>query len=93
MTIGEGAAIAAARAIAAREGHPPWREDTINVTRRTVSGRDVWSVRTDDAPAPGEPDWAIPYDGFTLYLIDIETGVCVGIGGAFGQRLFGPDGR
>jgi hypothetical protein len=49
----------------------------------------VWRVTAEDAPADGEPDWSFEFDGGQSYLIDAETGECVGVSLLNGDMLFG----
>lgn len=58
------------------------------VRRAEVGGRDLWRVTADDALAAGEPDWSFQSDGGQSYLVDAETGKCVGVGLLNGDLLF-----
>ncbi len=84
MAIDQQQAIDAARRFAVEKSRT-WNESVISVKRGEMGGRDCWMVSTVDGPAPGEPDWALPYDGHVTYFISVETGECFGLGGALGQ--------
>lgn len=89
MTTSADDAVRAARAWADGRGRPAWRDGSASVERSEVAGQDVWRVTADDAPAEGEPDWSFEFDGGQSYLIDAETGECVGVGLLNGDMMFG----
>lgn len=91
MPISEAEAVAAAREFADRKTRPVWREGSVRVDRVVVGGHECWRVRADDVPPPGEPDWFFEYDGGQSYLVDVDSGDCIGVGLINGHTLFVPD--
>lgn len=91
MPIGEVEAVAAARGFADLKGQPAWRDGSVRIDRVVVGGHDCWRVSADDTPPPGEPDWYFEYDGGQSYLVEIDSGECIGVGLINGHTLFVPD--
>ena len=89
MTVSADDAVRAARAYADGRGRPAWKTGSVSVRRAELDGRNLWRVAADDEPADGEPDWSFEFDGGQSYLVDAETGECVGVGLLNGDMLFG----
>ena len=85
----EAEAVGAARAYADGRGYASWREGSVQAVRLIVAGRDCWRVTADDAPRPGASWLDDEVDGSQSYLVDANTGECIGIGLLNGYSLFG----
>ena len=91
MSLNEAEAIDVARRFAATHSSYGWREDSIDVRRETIAGRDCWAVFTRYEHQPGEPDWMFEIDGDVIYYIAIATGKCIALGGTPGAPRMLPD--
>jgi len=89
VTISADDAVRAARAYADGRDRPAWKTGSVSVRRAELDGRNLWRVAADDVPADGEPDWSFEFDGGQSYLVDAETGECVGVGLLNRDMLFG----
>lgn len=87
--ITEAQAIAAARAYAASKECPAWREGSLLTERFVIEGIDCWRVSADDAPQPGDTWLDEEIDGGQSYLVDANTGECIGTYGLH-YHLFRP---